>query len=336
MTLRSRSIVAVAAAASILLLAGCSGPTAPAHNSATSSAGGKANASLTLGLVQGQDFIHAMPARVAEAQGYFTDEGLTVNIVAFTSGSDLTKAMAGGTVNVGAATGLDAVAASAHGVDLKAFWGVEAKSPMVLVSKAGSSISKFSDLAGKNVGISAAGSLTDYTLRAALKASNVDFAKVHEVPLGAPSSTLAALTRGDIDAYILPANFGYVSEADGSGKAGQSAASAGGHDQFAILMASSDYLSKNKTALSALTRTYTKAIEWMKANRTQAIALAVSKLGMKEDIAGKTYDRLMPQFTADGALDAAGLAAYAKALPELGIATAVPEKSAYLDSSFSK
>jgi len=294
----------------------------------------KESPKLKLGLVQSQDFIHAMPARVAQAQGFFKDAGLDVTVVDFSAGSDLTKAMAGGTIQVGAATGLDAVSAAAHDIDIQAFYGVYGDSPMALIVPTDSKITGFKDLAGTKVGISRAGSLTDYITRAALTAVGVPVAKVTEVPLGDPGTTMAALDRGDIDAFVLPVNFGYIEAAQGKGKVAQLASDVLGKDsQFAILMAKQDYIGANKANLEKLAAAYTKAIAWMKDNKDKTVALAVAKLGMPKPIAEKTYEGLVANFSSDGTLNAAGMAGYAKALPELGIATSSPEESAYLSTA---
>lgn len=294
----------------------------------------KASPKLKLGLVQSQDFIHAMPARVAQAQGFFKDEGLDVSVVDFSAGSDLTKAMAGGSIQVGAATGLDAVSAAAHDIKLQAFYGTYGDSPMALIVPTGSKITGFKDLAGAKVGISKAGSLTDYITKAALAAVNVPVAKVTEVPLGDPGTTMAALGRGDIDAFVLPVNFGYIEAAQGKGQVAQMASDVLGKDsQFGILMAKQDYIGANKDNLKKLAAAYTKSIAWMKANKDKTVALAVAKLGMPQPIAEKTYDGLIGGFSSDGKVNAAGMDAYAKALPDLGIATSSPPESAYLSTS---
>jgi NitT/TauT family transport system substrate-binding protein len=319
------------AAAVLLLISACSGTAAP---STTKSAEAAVPATLTLGLVQGQDFIHAMPARVAEAEGFFTKAGLDVKVVAFTSGSDLTKAMAGGSVNVGAATGLDAVSAAAHSVNLQAFYGVVSASPMALIVPATSTTQTFSDLKGKKIGISAFGSMTDYTLRAALNKAGVPLADVKEIPLGAPASTMAGMANGDIDGFILPVNFAYTVEAKGTGKLAETVSDAlGNNDQFAILMAQDTYIKSNTATLKKLAGAYTEAINWMKANKDDTVKLAMDKLGMTDAIAVKTYGALIGSFTPDGKLNTSGLAAYAKALPDLGIATNVPKASSYMTSS---
>lgn len=332
MNKHNRHAMIVAAVAGVLAVAGCGGGTSPTTSGGTD--GAPAATSLTLGLVQGQDFVHAMPARVAEAQGLFTKQGLDVKIVGFSSGSDLTKAMAGGSVQAAAATGLDAVAASAKGVPLQAFFGVMAKSPMALMVPKDSAISGFSALKGHKVAISKIGSLTDYTLRAALTKVDIALDDVKEVPLGDPASTMAGMERGDVDAFILPINFGFILQAKGTGTVAEPVSDVlGDNDQFAILMAGQDYATSNASTLKKLANAYTEAITWMQSNKDGTVALAESQLKMTPEIAAKTYDALVPTMTPDGSLHASGMAAYADALPELGIAKDVPDAKTYLNTS---
>ena len=129
MRVLSRAAAALAAA-TLLAACGSSGSTPGSGSSASAGQSGSAPTALTLGLVQGQDFTFAMPARVAQAQGIFTKHGLNVTVVAFSAGSDLVKAMASGSVDVGAATGLDVTSAAANGVDMRAFYGAAEATPM--------------------------------------------------------------------------------------------------------------------------------------------------------------------------------------------------------------
>ncbi|MWA05183.1 transporter substrate-binding domain-containing protein [Actinomadura sp. LD22] len=290
--------------------------------------------SIKLGLVQAQDFVHAMPARVAVQQGFFKDAGLDVKVVDFSAGSDLTKAMTGGSIDVGAATGLDAVSGAAKKLDTQAFFGVMGQSPMALIVPEKSGITGFSGIAGKKLGISKAGSLTDYITRATAEASGVDFEKVKEVPLGDPAATMSAMKRGDVDGFVLPVNFGFLLQAKHEGKIAQKASDVlGPNSQFAVLMAKKSTISGNKANLQKLAGAYTKALDWMKANKQPTVQLAVAKLGMPQPIAEQTYDALIGAFTPDGGISAAGMAGYAKALPKLGIATSSPAQDSYLSTA---
>jgi NitT/TauT family transport system substrate-binding protein len=163
--------------------------------------------------------------------------------------------------------------------------------------------------------------MTDYVLRAALKKASVPISDVTEVPLGAPPTTIAAMQHGDIDALVLPINFGYT---PGTGTIAQKASALlGNNDQFAVLMAQDTYIASNTAVLKRLAVSYTDAINWMKTHKSATVSLAESALGMTAVVANKTYDALMPGFTPSGALNASGLAGYAT----------VPAASSYLSTA---
>jgi NitT/TauT family transport system substrate-binding protein len=303
----------------VVLIAGCGGnsekPASPA---------------ISLGLVQGQDFTHAIPAQVAAAKGIFTRHGLTVKLVEFSAGSDLVKAVAGGTVDVAEATGLDVVAAAAAGVDLKAFYGTAAATPMSVIVKEDSPVKALPDLAGKKVGISKFGSLTDFTAKLITRQAP----GLKPVPLGAPSANTAALTKGDVDAIILPVEFAYTMAAAGTPVTAIRVAGLTPDSQFAVLAAPGKFLSGSKDAATRLTQSYADAIKQLQSDKAGTVALQVSKLGMKQEVAAKTYDELAKDFTPDGKISTAGLKAYADQLPALGIAKKAPAESSYYDPGF--
>jgi NitT/TauT family transport system substrate-binding protein len=287
---------------------------------------GSDKSGITLGLVQGQDFTHAIPAQVAAAKGIFTAHGLDVRIAEFSAGSDLVKAVAGGSVDVAEATGLDVVAAASAGVDLKAFYGTAAATPMSVIVKAGSPIDGLPALAGKKVGISKFGSLTDFTV----KLIGRQAPGIKPVPLGAPSANTAALTKGDVDAIILPVEFAYALP----GARAIRVDTLTPDSQFAVLAAPGAFLTKNKDAATRLTQSYADAIKQLQGDQSGTVALCESKLKMTPEVAAKTWTELAPDFTANGKINKQGLRAYAEQLPALGIAKTSPPESAYLDTGF--
>ncbi|MEU4242669.1 ABC transporter substrate-binding protein [Actinoplanes sp. NPDC026619] len=305
-----------------LLLTACGSPSSPKEESGT----------IRLGIVQGQDFTHALPARIAEAQDLFTKHGLKVQIVDFSAGSDLVKAIAGGTIDVGEATGLDVVAASANGVDLKAFYGTAATTPMAVIVKDRSPIRAITDLGGKKVGISKFGSLTDFTVK--LIAKQTGAKGITPVPLGAPSANTAALGKGDVDAIILPVEFAYTLQAAGTPVTAIRIADLTTDSQFGTLAASGKYLSANRDLATKLTQAYAEAITYLQANKDSAVQLSVAKLAMKQEVAVQTFDELAKDFTANGKINVNGLKSYAESLPTLNLAKKVPAEADYYDPGF--
>jgi NitT/TauT family transport system substrate-binding protein len=314
-----RSLAVLASAA--LILSAC--------GSNDTAKGNAAAGTVRLGLVQGQDFTHALPARIAEAQGIFTKHGLKVRIIDFSAGSDLVKAIVGGSVDVGEATGLDVVSAAATGIDLKAFWGTASATPMAVIAKQGSPVKTLADLKGKSVGISKFGSLTDFTVKLIAQKSGLGEKDIKAVPLGAPSANTAALTKGDVDAIILPVEFAYGLQASGTPVTVIRIADLTSESQFAVLAAPGKYLSASKDTVDRLTQAYTEAITYLQGHKDEAVSLSVSKLNLKPDVAAQSYAELAKDFTADGKVDTAGLKAYADQLPALKLAKQAPAESAY-------
>lgn len=215
-------------------------------SSGTSDSSAAGSARLRLGLVQGQDFTHAMPALIAAQQGIFAKHQLDVQIVSFSAGSDLVKAMAAGSIDVGEATGLDVVSAAATGIDLQAFYGAAAATPMSVIVKTGSPVHTLADLKGKTIGISKFGSLTDFVVRLIRQKSGLTSADLKAVPLGAPSANTAALSKGDVDAIVLPIGFAYTLDSAGTPVTAIRVADLTPDSQFAVLAASSKFLDKDR------------------------------------------------------------------------------------------
>ena len=325
---------AVAAAAAVTMLAACGSSSSTTGTTDGGSPGqSAAPTSLRLGLVQGQDFTFAMPARTAEAEGIFTKHGLKVTVVAFSAGSDLVKAMASGSIDVGHASGLDVTSAAAKGVDMRAFYGSAEATPFGLIATANSPMNSFADMKGKKIGISKFGSLTDYYVKLTAQSAGLNPADVTEVPLGTPAGNLAALHRGDVDGVMLPVTFAFTLESKGGGKLVQRVSDVVKESQYAVLMASSKWL-QNETAAKALNASFAEAITFMKNNKQATVQLATAQLGMTPDVAGKTYDTLMPDFTPTGAINLAGLAAFAQALPSLKLAPTSPSQDSYYTGAF--
>jgi NitT/TauT family transport system substrate-binding protein len=328
MKTQARKVTGVVMAVLLLAMAG-GGRSAWAH-------GQRAITTMTLGLVQGTDFTHAMPARIAEARGYFKNEGLNVKIIAFTAGSDLVKAMAGGSVDIGAATGLDVATANAHGIHLQAFYGVASQSPMAVIAKRSAGIMSLARLKGKKIGISAFGSFTDFTAKSIMKEEHFGTGDLTEVPLGAPPTNMAALQSGQVNAILLPIEFTYVLRAHGQDVTAIRTAHLKTPSQFAVLMASPSYLAGNAAAVRKVLHVYHQAITFMQApsHESATVAVAVKQLGQTKTVATESYKAVVGLFTPDGTINTAGLIAYAKALPALGISTTVPSLREMYTSTF--
>jgi NitT/TauT family transport system substrate-binding protein len=100
-----------------------------------------------------------LPFAIAQAQGYFTDAGLNVQVVPATSGPALASELIGGTTQIAVEVPPNAFPAMQQGEQLEALppYG---KLDLAVVAPDGSGITSLKSLAGKKVGVTAVGAFT--------------------------------------------------------------------------------------------------------------------------------------------------------------------------------
>lgn len=331
MTPRHRTPIrrwALAAIALTLAAGGCGGGGAGRGDGQEGGAG-----ALTLGLVVAKTFETTMPARIAQDLGYFADEGVDVEIVAFQGGADLVKGMVSGAADIGAATGFDPAAAVAKDVPMQAFGGIATNSPMVVIAGANSGIQTPADLCGKTIGITRFGSLTDFVVRVVGRQQGCE---ITAVPLGAAGEQVAAMTRGDTDGFVWSTEVGIGMEQAGEGRVVVRFADVIAEDQYSVFMAAPDYLEQNRETVDAFLRAVYRAIAWMKddANREEAIDKTAEMLELEPAVAEATFDELVAHLSDDGTMNTAGLENLASNLPDLEIARRVPALDEFYTDGF--
>lgn len=200
-----------------LFLAACSGQaqqspaaTGVPASSATSAPAGATSApasATTIRLGYVPVMIYA-PLFVAQERGYFSEEGLKVELTPLQGGSDSVVQLAAGNFDAavgGAGAGL--LNAAARGVKFTIVAPMHQErpplaSPLVISAKRTSEIKSVADLKGKKVAINATGAATEYWLAEALKKANLTFDDIQLVAL--PFRDVpAALENGSLDASIL-------------------------------------------------------------------------------------------------------------------------------------
>jgi ABC-type nitrate/sulfonate/bicarbonate transport system substrate-binding protein len=144
------------------------------------------------------------PVWVAGDQGLYDKYGLDVQIVHGRGASPI-QALAGGTVELGHFAGASVIAANLAGSDLVF---VAAQSNYVVLSmwtKKDSPIKSLTDLAGKNIGVSAPGSATHTIARISLRKAGIAEKDVKFIHHGALPDIFVSLDKGLVDVGIASA-----------------------------------------------------------------------------------------------------------------------------------
>jgi NitT/TauT family transport system substrate-binding protein len=148
------------------------------------------------------------PIFVAQERGYFTAEGLNVQLTPVQGGSDSVVQLAAGNFDAamgGAGSGL--FNAAQRGVKFTIVAPMHSErppvtSPLVISAKRANEIKSVADLKGKKVSINATGAATEYWLAQALEKNGLTINDVQVQALGF-AQVPAALENGSLDAAIL-------------------------------------------------------------------------------------------------------------------------------------
>lgn len=144
------------------------------------------------------------PVWLAGDHGLYEKNGLDVQIIHGRGASPI-QALAGGTVELGHFAGASVISANLGGSDL-VFVGAQSNYVVLSIwTRKDSPIKTLADLAGKNIGVSAPGSATHTTTRAALKKAGVADKDMKFVHHGALPEIFVSLDRGLVDAGVASA-----------------------------------------------------------------------------------------------------------------------------------
>jgi NitT/TauT family transport system substrate-binding protein len=222
--------------------------------------------------VGGKASIYYLPLTIAEAKGYFKDEGLTVEIVDFAGGSQSLRAVVGGSADVVSGAFEHTINLQASKQYFRAFV-LQGRAPAIAVgvatAKAGAYRSP-ADLKGMKIGVSAPGSSTNMVANYVLAKGGLKPADVSFVGVGTASGALAALRSGQIDAISNVDPVMTMLEQKGDVKIIADTRTLKGTQQLfggpmpaASLYAPEEFIARNPKTVQALTNAMVRALKWL-------------------------------------------------------------------------
>lgn len=216
--------------------------------------------------------------------------GYTIDWRQFTSGGDISTALASRNVSIGVLGSTGIAAAATRGVDLKLFWILDniGKSE-ALVARNGSGIEKPQDLKGKNVGVPFVSTSHFHLLVGLDQVWKVNPREVNILNMQ-PPQIVAAWQRGDIDAaYVWPPALSAI-EKTGKVIADSETIGAASVPTFDGLVADSDWAKKNPKFMDAFTKVLAEAYAEYKTKGSDWKADSPQIKGMVKLIGGNAED----------------------------------------------
>jgi ABC-type nitrate/sulfonate/bicarbonate transport system substrate-binding protein len=232
--------------------------------------------------------------------GYFTEEGLDVELVQ-AGGGVATPALIAGDLNLSGSPGA-AISAILKGAKLKVVFVTNDRAPYLLWAQ--EDIKTVADLKGKAVGVITRGDTTEIAMRYFLVKQGFPSDYVSFTPLGTGTARIASLASGSYPATILGVIETAQLKASGRGKGLHQLADFRHtvHMTFSGIATSDAMIAQHPDVVRRAMRAALKGIALAKAARETTID-SIMKHGNKDrDSAGVDYDATAPELTDTGTM----------------------------------
>ena len=314
-----------AGAAAIAVLTVCAACSGSAGNSQGTAASG-GTGSLVVGI---PPVISGADVYVAQDEGFFAKNHLSVSVKTLNGGSAIVPAMEGGSVQIGESNVLSVIQGAARGIGEPCFAGANTDPPsghyLSLVGKSGVTSAK--DLAGTTIAVNATDGVNQLLTEAFLVSQGVDPSSVSFVSLQFPDMP-TALSSGRVAAAMTSEPFTTISL--GQGGTLLDATPLGqvtGAPTYSCWNAEASWLSSHKQEAAEFATAMAETDSYISSHPAQFRAIASKHLTISASVL-KTMT--LPVFT--GVLTMSGIDSWEKAAEKYHILDSAPAAASVLET----
>jgi len=277
------------------------------------------------------------PVEIGTAEGIWARHGLDVETTIFAGDAKLQQGMVANAVDFGLGSG-PAMGFLAKGVAARAV-GALANEPlsMGLIVGAAPKIEKPQDLKGAKIGVTTAGSLSDWLVRELSRQLGFGSTGIEPVALGAMTAMVAALKRGQIDGVILSSSQGYQLEKAGEARLLLKFGTYIKDFHTHVIYATDDAIKNRPDQVRRFLAGWKDVVAFMAVNKAETVRVARGVTGLDEDIESREYDAVMPMMSRDLRFSRKALDVIGNSFPEMEILPAKPDmRTLYTDEFLEK
>ncbi len=273
-------------------------------------------------------------AEVGTEARIFKEEGLEVEVTAFRGDAQLQQGLTAGSLEVGLGSGpgLGFRAKGALSVGVAAMYGAPAN--LALALPYDTPVKTVADLKGKRIGVTTAGSLTDWLVRELSRQQGWGSDGIKIMALGQMQARLAAIQRGELDGMVIEAATGYELEEAGKARNFMLFGDIAKDFYTHVIFSTDDVVNNRPELLRRFLRGWFRSVAFMKANKDFVVKVSSKVVDVKPSVAARIYDAQMAGFSLDGAWDPVAIDAIRHSLKELGILPVVPEAKTIYNDKF--
>lgn len=279
---------------------------------------------LRVGKAIGSSFPFA-GADFGKSKGFFAADGINVEISTFRGDGQLQQALAAGNLDIGLGSGpgMGYAAKGVPAIAVAALAG-EPRNMSLVVAKNGP-IKTIEDLKGKRVGVTTAGSLTDWLTRRLSENMGWGPNGIEVTPLGEMRTRLAAMKSGELAGSVnsIQETLNLVENGEGRllGTFGDALPDFHTH----VIFAHRDLIAKNPDLLKRFLHAWFTTVKYMRENREETVKAIAVTMNLPVSVIDASYDFEMKMISLDGAFNPKAIEIIRRSLKDLGILDRVPE-----------
>ncbi len=267
-----------------------------------------------------------LPVDVGVQTGIFAKHGLEVEVANFSGGGKLHQAMEAGSIDIGAGAGPE-LALIAKGAQEIAI--CNAFPPVTFIGIAvpeDSTARSIDDLKGKKIGVSSAGSLTNWLALELARKKGWGLGGVEVVAIGnGAASIVAAFRTYAVDADIAATSIIFNMEANKEGRLLFPASQYEGNLGAGMIFAMKNLVATNPDAIRRFLAAWFETVDYMRAHKAETVDIESGVTGFPSAVQAKEYDLTIGSFSKTGKFDADSLANLERSFTDLNLVTTLPD-----------
>jgi len=268
------------------------------------------------------------------SRGIWKAAGLSLEISTFRGDGQLQQALAAGSVDFGFGSG-PGMGYAAKGVPAHAV-AVIANRPanMALVVGKASGVTTIDGLKGKRIGVSTAGSLTDWLARNIAVSKKWRSSDIEIVPMGEMRTRLAAMRSGELAGAVTSVQEAYQIQDNGQGTVLTTFGEVVPHFHTHVVFARDALIEKDPDLVRRFLKGWFTVAAYMRDHRAETVKSVAATMRVGEKITDQTYAIETGMLSFDGQFDAQALDVIRHSLKDLQILDFLPETSKLYKSGF--
>jgi NitT/TauT family transport system substrate-binding protein len=275
-----------------------------------------------------------VPLDVGMRVGLFRKYGVEIEASSLSGGAKLQQALAADSIDMGLGSGPE-MSAIQKGSPVKAVAAMAgAPRLLALLVAPDGGVKSVADLKAKKIGVTTTNSLTAWLVSELSRQQGWGPDGIEVTPLGATAGQFAALKTHQIDGLVADIATLLQAEANGQGRILFRFGDLVKDFHIHVIFATNKLIAQRPDAIRAFLEAWFETIAFMRADKARTVEIAKDVIQVDPAITARTYDELMPMFSADGKFNPKAMAALGRSYVDLKILPSAPDMSKFYTEEF--